>query len=425
MRGSPGLDSSVDMEEGTAELIDEVVFPSPLPASYEYRYTSLLDDGEYYMTVFDGAGNMTMTHFIVDRSVCKVTGVSPAQSAVDVAITAPITVTLDKALSTLNYWNGALNVYDGGQQVVGNAEYLSEPELHLDQNGDGDVLDYVLRFMPSAGTFPAGKDLRVSLYGYSLLGLNGRYLDGDGDGSEGGNKNWTFKTTVPAPLIANNLISNAPAELVLPIGTTIQSFNASISRAELYYRPVNSYQFYTKLDLKPMDGSLLSSKGYGASVVCNATIPVAGVGLANGLEYFIYAEDSNGKASSLPVGISPAGYVGLGQKVLLYREPRQDLLMSDGSRGNDIYNLSFRLTEDLASGHTVDLDAYAMNADFTARVFDSPSAQVRDVTQVAGLSTGNERSICPSRIKEDTVVVVTAYLFGNYPGFFCSKYKCF
>ena len=61
MKGSPALDSSIDIENGTAEFIYE----EELSTATE-QYTKELDDlpeGEIFVTVFDAVGNRSTVQF--------------------------------------------------------------------------------------------------------------------------------------------------------------------------------------------------------------------------------------------------------------------------------------------------------------------------------------------------------------------------
>lgn len=353
-------------DAGDLADLSKGIFGDPQPVSNTRTYTvSSLPEDRIVIDAWDNAGNHTQRTFAIDRRPPQIAGYSPQGS--NIPLESDISIEVNKKLSRATV-NGSIQVQNGTTALAGNIQYLDENESQSDVNEDGDTDDKVLVFQPSS-RLPAGAVITVIVKD-SLTDEAGNKLDGDGNGVAGGNFTWSFQTEIPPPLIAHRLMRETQADDDLVIQSTMTAYLSSVSRAQVYYRRFSDTSSrYNKIDMA------FTGTQY------QAVIPGSDITVSGGLEYFIYAQDSSGKVSTLPPGIpDPFFYSSTASVVTAFSVGNEGYVVrGDTDTSNDNLVVAFHLLNDIPAGHSVNLEIYETDSNFSKMPGDRADDVFKDV----------------------------------------------
>ena len=221
------------------------------------------------------------------------------------------------------------------------------------------------------------------------------------------------------PQITHELVRQAEAGRDMVVLSTITAFNASVSKAEVWWRYVKNGGAWNKVAMgiltlpSPLQGE---EKNNGRPF--RGVIPGGALSAESGLEYFVYAVDSEGRSVTNPEGLNPERVVQTGQRVTVFSQSTDKIVLGDSSSGNDKLTVQFYLPQDMEFANELKFELYEANHDFAevksvlctadctrssaegAQIFQTPSRVIRDITQ--GRTSAGKYEVTLDRTQELT-----------------------
>ncbi|MBI4655414.1 MAG: Ig-like domain-containing protein [Elusimicrobia bacterium] len=213
--------------------------------------------------------------------------------------------------------------------------------------------------------------------GYLLEGFHDLYVTlKDVDGNVFTHEKYTFEIRLPKILIQHKEVLNFPANVEIPILAAVTPLGQrSIKNVQIFYRKALLGGFYT-----PTPMSLTEDNIYQGFIPANAVT-------ADGIEYFIAAEDTEGNIETYPINLTilPNSYIGQALKVSVIEASNGGLIVrGDADSSNDSTIISFYLGRNIF----VYAELYKATKDWKSASGDPNIFEPSEIISTLGAASG-------------------------------------